>query len=233
MTTPTKVTREHLGMRIAAADYVVMPDGRTTVCQLTMQNGFTVRGESSCVSAENFNKELGEKYAYEKAFDNAWAFEGYLLAERHHREDRGDENQHREEQEKARRDFVLKVLEATLVDNLDDALFFIIKWRDSYAPTGSFGWAIEQLKAGNRVARNGWNGKGMWLSISCDGSREVAAENFWSPHNAEFARQNGGNALVLPAITMKTVDSTGREAILMGWLASQTDMLADDWVLVE
>ena len=54
MTAPTKVTREHLGMRIAAADYVVMPDGRTTVCQLTMQNGFTVRGESSCVSAENF-----------------------------------------------------------------------------------------------------------------------------------------------------------------------------------
>ena len=76
MTTPTKVTREHLGMRIAAADYVVMPDGRTTVCQLTMQNGFTVRGESSCVSVENFNKELGEKYAYEKAFDAAWAFEG-------------------------------------------------------------------------------------------------------------------------------------------------------------
>lgn len=32
---------------------------------------------------------------------------------------------------------------------------------------------------------------------------------------------------------MKTVDSTGREAILMGWLASQTDMLADDWVIVK
>lgn len=233
MMTPTKVTREHLGMRIASADYVVMPDGRTTVCQLTMQNGFTVRGESSCVSAENFNKELGEKYAYEKAFDAAWAFEGYLLAELRHREARGDENQYREEQEKARRDFVLKVLEATRVDNLEDALYRINAWRDAYIPPGSFGWALEQLKAGKRVARNGWNGKGMWLSISCDGSREVPAENFWSPHNAEFARQNGGKAMVLPAITMKTVDSTGREAILMGWLASQTDMLATDWVLVE
>ena len=233
MMTPTKVTREYLGMRIASADYVVMPDGRTTVCQLTMQNGFTVRGESSCVSAENFNKALGEKYAYEKAFDAAWAFEGYLLAELRHREARGDENRHREEQEKARRDFVLKVLMVTRVDNPDDAIFRIEAWRDAYQVGGSFGWAIEQLKAGNRVARNGWNGKGMWLSISCDGSREVAAENFWSPHNAEFARQNGGKALVLPAITMKTVDSTGREAILMGWLASQTDMLADDWVIVK
>lgn len=97
----------------------------------------------------------------------------------------------------------------------------------------TFGLAIEALKKGYRVARKGWNGKGMWLSLSCDGTREVDAENFWSPHNAEFARQNGGKALVLPAITMKTVDSTGREAILMGWLASQTDMLSEDWVIVE
>ena len=96
----------------------------------------------------------------------------------------------------------------------------------------NFGQAIEILKSGGKVARSGWNGKGMWLSLSCDGTREVAAENFWSPHNAEFARQNGGKALVLPAITMKTVDSTGREAILMGWLASQTDMLSEDWLVI-
>lgn len=173
MSTPTKVTREHLGRRIASADYVVMPDGRTTVCQLTMQNGFTVRGESSCVSAENFNKELGEKYAYEKAFDNAWAFEGYLLAELLHREDRGDENQYREEQEKARRDFVLKVLEATRVDNLEDALSRINAWRDAYIPPGGFGWALERLNEGSRVARAGWNGKGMWLCYIHPGSAMV------------------------------------------------------------
>lgn len=92
----------------------------------------------------------------------------------------------------------------------------------------TFGDAIAALKSGKRVARAGWNGKGMWLSLSCDGTREVAAENFWSPHNAEFARQNGGTAKVLPSITMKT--ATGE--ILMGWLASQTDMLAEDWVVV-
>lgn len=93
----------------------------------------------------------------------------------------------------------------------------------------TFGLAIEALKAGRKVARAGWNGKGMWLSLSCDGSREVAADNFWSPHNAAFARENGGKAKVLPSITMKT--ATGE--ILMGWLASQTDMLAEDWVIVE
>lgn len=95
------------------------------------------------------------------------------------------------------------------------------------APALDFGDAIRALKAGKRVARAGWNGKGMWLSLSCDGTREVPAENFWSPHNAEHARQSGGTATVLPSITMKT--ATGE--ILMGWLASQSDMLATDWVV--
>lgn len=97
----------------------------------------------------------------------------------------------------------------------------------------TFGLAIEALKAGHKVARRGWNGKGMWLSLSCDGEREIPAENFWSPHNAQFARDNGGTAIVLPSITMKTTNAQGRVAILMGWLASQTDMLSEDWEIVE
>ncbi len=75
----------------------------------------------------------------------------------------------------------------------------------------------------------------MWLSLSCNqggdafaGTREIAAENFWSNNNSEYARQNGGSAVVLPCITMKT--ATGE--ILMGWLASQSDMLAEDWVVI-
>ena len=92
----------------------------------------------------------------------------------------------------------------------------------------TFGLAVEALKAGKKVARAGWNGKGMWLSLSCYGTREVAAENFWSLHNADFARENGGKATVLPSITMKTASGE----ILMGWLASQTDVLADDWKIV-
>lgn len=100
----------------------------------------------------------------------------------------------------------------------------------AYSPIDGldFGEAIRALKAGHRVARAGWNGKGMWLALSCNGTRTIPAENFWSPHNAEFARQNGGAATVLPSITMKT--ATGE--ILMGWLASQTDMLAEDWEVV-
>ena len=210
MTTPTKVTREHLGMRIASADYVVMPDGRTTVCQLTMQNGFTVRGESSCVSIENFNKELGEKYAYEKAFDSAWAFEGYLLAELRHREARGDENQYREEQDKARREVLLELMDMFKVSDVD-ALLRRARTLSSMVPTGSFGWALERLNEGSRVARAGWNGKGMWLCCIMPGG----------------ARCNGFD--MQPCIGMKTVDSKMQP----GWVPSQQDMLADDWVVVE
>ena len=95
----------------------------------------------------------------------------------------------------------------------------------------SFGLAIEALKAGHRVARAGWNGKGMWLSLSGPlAGRKIGNESFWSHNNARYAaEQPDMAATVLPCITMKT--ATGE--ILMGWLASQTDMLSDDWMIVE
>lgn len=94
-----------------------------------------------------------------------------------------------------------------------------------------FGEAIRALKGGKRVCRKGWNGKGMWLSLSgvANIPKEVDAGNFWSPHNREFAySQPNKVGKVLPCITMKTAT----DEILMGWLASQTDMLAEDWMIL-
>lgn len=95
----------------------------------------------------------------------------------------------------------------------------------------SFGDALVMLEAGKKVARAGWNGKGMWISLSgAPGGHLIAGSMFWSEHNAKFAyKQPGGHARVLPCITMKTAT----DEILMGWLASQTDMLAKDWQVVE
>lgn len=93
-----------------------------------------------------------------------------------------------------------------------------------------FGEAIRALKAGKMVAREGWNGKGMWLSLSGPlGAREIEANKFWSGNNRAYAEAQGGTAKVLPCITMKT--ATGE--ILMGWLASQSDILAEDWVIID
>lgn len=93
-----------------------------------------------------------------------------------------------------------------------------------------FGEALRALKSGQRVAREGWNGRGMWLSLSGpDGPRSVPSSAFWSENNRRYAEECGGDALVMPCITMKAADGS----IVMGWLASQKDMLAEDWFILE
>lgn len=80
-----------------------------------------------------------------------------------------------------------------------------------------FGDAIRHLKEGGRVAREGWNGKGMWL-CRVDWSQYQVNE---VEHLAESTPRP------LPWIGMRTADNA-----FVPWLASQTDMLAEDWVLV-
>ncbi len=70
-----------------------------------------------------------------------------------------------------------------------------------------FGAALNALRAGNRVCRSGWNGKRMWLRLQ----RPV-----------DFSK------MTLPYIYMKTACDN-----LVPWLASQTDILAEDWEIIE
>lgn len=79
------VTMQGILDKIKSATYTLLPNGRTTICQLTLENGFTVEGHSACVDAAQYNRHLGEKYAYDDALNNIWKFEGYLLAEKLHR----------------------------------------------------------------------------------------------------------------------------------------------------
>jgi hypothetical protein len=94
-----------------------------------------------------------------------------------------------------------------------------------------FGEAITLLNAGHPVTRPGWNGKGMFLVRA--GGYKVAADDVKpnGPINAEFLKRRGLTHLeILPHIDMWTVNAEGRQAYLPGWLASQSDMLADDWM---
>jgi len=72
-----------------------------------------------------------------------------------------------------------------------------------------FGQAVDLLKKGERVARSGWNGKGMWLS-------HYQPESVYDGYEW------------YPFIVMKTADDK-----VVPWLASQTDVLAEDWVELE
>ena len=91
----------------------------------------------------------------------------------------------------------------------------------------NFGWALDQLKAGKKVQRKGWNGKGMWL-ILVPGSSDVDFTPGSAYHKAGMI-----NGDILPHIDMYTTNAEGRRAMLCGWLASQTDMLSCDWQIAE
>ena len=67
---------------ITGVTFTPMPSGKAVVCELTLRNGFTVRGESACVSKENFNMDIGRKISYENARNKVWELEGYLLQDR-------------------------------------------------------------------------------------------------------------------------------------------------------
>lgn len=90
----------------------------------------------------------------------------------------------------------------------------------------TFGDAIEALKHGKMVARRGWNGKGMYLWLMQPAM--VKAEWCKEPHLKALAEKNGGSIEALGSIRMLTADGK----ILTGWLASQTDILSEDWVIV-
>lgn len=77
-----KVTKEGIEARIKYVYYSILPNSTVTLCHITLDNGFSVRGESACVDPKNFNMEIGNNIAYREAFSKLWQLEGYLLAER-------------------------------------------------------------------------------------------------------------------------------------------------------
>lgn len=91
----------------------------------------------------------------------------------------------------------------------------------------NFGQAIEALKEGKKVTRKGWNGKKMFLWLKP--SAVVKAQWCKDPILKDIADQNGGEVDALGTICMKTADNK----VLTGWLASQTDMLSEDWEVVD
>lgn len=85
-----------------------------------------------------------------------------------------------------------------------------------------FGLAVEAVKKGKKIARAGWNGKGMFLFL-------VPGSTFKVNRAPLLGIYPEGTEINYHAhIDMKTADGT-----IVPWLASQTDVLADDWIVVE
>ena len=95
----------------------------------------------------------------------------------------------------------------------------------------SFGHAIEALKAGHKVARHGWNGKGMFLFVTAGSSPidpDERATLIDGVPSVLFDFGDTGTSTRMPQITMHT--ATGSS---VAWTVSQTDALAEDWCIVE
>ncbi len=78
----------------------------------------------------------------------------------------------------------------------------------------TYGDALEYLKGGKRITREGWNGKGMWLILI------EAGNALHTSIHGQFPMQD--------CIGMKTAN----DLMQPGWLASQNDMLASDWIVL-
>lgn len=78
-----RVTLADIEAACLSVSFTLLPDGRTTIATVTMQNGFTVKGQSACLFAENFDKGIGQRVALEDAKRQMWPLLGYALLERH------------------------------------------------------------------------------------------------------------------------------------------------------
>ena len=76
-----RISPDWVDSRIVDETYTILPSGKVMVCELTLANGFTVRGEAATVSKENFDEEIGMTISRKNAREKIWELEGYLLQE--------------------------------------------------------------------------------------------------------------------------------------------------------
>lgn len=79
-----RLTPESITAKIVSETFTILPSGKSMVCELTLLNGFTVLGEASVVSKDNFNVDIGMEVSLNKARSKVWELEGYLLQQQLH-----------------------------------------------------------------------------------------------------------------------------------------------------
>lgn len=181
MTQQNRITKDFLESEITNVEYQRL-SGTITHCTITVKNGFTFTGESACVDPNNYDQAIGEKIAYDNAFEKMWMPYGFALKQK-----LGEE-----------------------VQEVGESM--------------TFGQAIEALKLGEKVARKGWNGKGMFLYY-------VPAASYPAQRNEKGTMLGVFPNDMVPYcayIAMKTAQDN-----VVPWLVSQSDVLAEDWILVK
>lgn len=79
-----RVTKEQIESRIAGTTYHRITE-TVIICNIQLDNGYSVIGKSACVNAENFDQQIGERISFDNAFRELWPLFGFLLAENNYR----------------------------------------------------------------------------------------------------------------------------------------------------
>ena len=80
--TAPRLTPLGISKVIKKETFTMLPSMKVLVCELTLENGYTVRGEAAVVSPENFDLEIGQRISRENARKKVWELEGYLLQQK-------------------------------------------------------------------------------------------------------------------------------------------------------
>lgn len=218
------------GVHSEVANRKDIPDSLNllTFCVLVLRNGFTVTGESACASPENFDAEVGRKIARQNAVAKIWPLMGYELRSRL----------------AALKCMTPEINGVTVqlsdigiaADNglpisadgslADPELFGVVaictneQFDDACRETDglNFGLALEALQRGHKLARAGWNGKGMFIYY-------VPANTY--PAQTGAAKSHFGDGSMVPYnayLAIKNVNET-----VSTWVPSVNDCLAEDW----
>jgi hypothetical protein len=187
-----RITSEHIQRVQQSGQYYRFPGTTVIVCCITLENGYTVTGESACASPENFDEEIGRKIAQQNAVNKIWGLEGYLLRQKLH-----------EQAPPA-----VGTTESCGTAHASNKIS-----GDVLGAGLAFGDAIKALQSGKKVARAGWNGKGLWLELQVPDAH---------------------SKMTLPYIFMSYPgDAKTTPGARVPWLASQTDMLTADWLVAQ
>ncbi len=91
--------------------------------------------------------------------------------------------------------------------------------KDLNITTFTFGEALSNLKRGKKVARKGWNGKNQYIELATNVSYKNTVDEIINADHSDM-----GN---------KAIAFVGTSGVQLGWLASQADMLSEDWITIE
>lgn len=217
-------------------DKAIASLGLLTICVLVLKNGYTVHGVSG-TNPENFDAEIGRKIARENAINQIWPLLGYelktMLAQSQAPADTGLSGYNIQNIQIEPGCLCLYCQAARQADDVFQAESILGYEEQSPSPvmlvaenTDAMGFsgALALLEDGKRVARSGWNGKGMYIYL--------VPENAYAPTTAagaEIAANRRDGLVPYGAyVAMKTAQDN-----VVPWLASQTDVLAKDWVVLD